>query len=92
MVRPVSVTQISRNLSEYLNRVAYKGERFVLLRGRKRLAQLIPVPQGRSLGELQDLLKSLPRLPGREGEAFLKDISDIKGDLAKTDVRDRWAS
>lgn len=92
MVRSISVTQISRNLSEYLNRVAYRGERFVLLRGRKMLAQLIPVPKGRSLAELPDLLKSLPRLPGQEGEAFLKALSDIKEDLAKADVQDRWAS
>lgn len=38
----ISVTAAARNLSELLNRVAYQGSSFELVRGGKRIARLIP--------------------------------------------------
>ncbi len=92
MSRAVSTTEVSRHFSEYLNRVAYKGEHFVLSRGKKMLAELRPVPRGRCLGELIDLLRSLPHLSQPEADAFLKDLSRMRLKLAKGKVRDPWAS
>lgn len=92
MNRPVSITEVSRHFSDYLNRVAYKGEYFILLRGKKVLAELRPAPKGRRLGELPDLLKSLPRLSKLEAHGFLKDLSGARATLAKRKLRDPWES
>jgi antitoxin (DNA-binding transcriptional repressor) of toxin-antitoxin stability system len=90
MPRTVSSTEVSRHFSDYLNRVAYKGEHFILLRGKKVLAELKPAPRGRRLGDLPSLFASLPHLPKEEAEAFLKDLK--KAELTKRPLRSRWAS
>ncbi len=91
MGQAVSITEVSRHFSDYLNRVAYRGECFVLLRGKKALAELGPAPKGRRLGDLPELLKSLPSLTKGEADAFLKDILMAKSRLAKRKLRDPWA-
>ena len=58
----ISVTELSRNLSEYLNRAAYGGESFVLIRGNRALAEMRPLPRCRTLGDLSSLLDTLPGL------------------------------
>ena len=40
----VTVTQVARNFAEYVNRVAYRRESFTLVRGKKPLAELRPLP------------------------------------------------
>ena len=62
----VTVTQVARNFAEYVNRVAYRRESFTLLRGKKPLAELRPLPTGARLSELPGLLASLPRLTEAE--------------------------
>ena len=46
---PESVTDMARHFSEYLNRVSYARESFLLVRGKKVLAEVHPAPQGRRL-------------------------------------------
>ncbi len=62
MKTTASVTDVLRNFSEYINRVAFRGERFILVRGGKPVAELSPVPLGTRLGDLPSLLDSLPQL------------------------------
>ena len=64
-----SVTEVARNFAEYINRVAFRGERFILMRGKKPVAELRPVPVGKRVGELSALLASLPRLPAADARA-----------------------
>ena len=45
----VTVTQVARNFAEYVNRVAYRRESFTLVRGKKPLAELRPLPAGARL-------------------------------------------
>jgi antitoxin (DNA-binding transcriptional repressor) of toxin-antitoxin stability system len=86
----VTVTQVARNFAEYVNRVAYRRESFTLLRGKKPLAELRPVPAGARLSELPGLLASLPRLSVAEAGAFAEDLAAAHGEL--DDVRDAWQS
>ena len=62
MSRKATVTEVVRNFADYINRVAYRGERFLLERGGKVVAELRPVPEGRRLGDLPGILDSLPHL------------------------------
>jgi antitoxin (DNA-binding transcriptional repressor) of toxin-antitoxin stability system len=87
-----SVTEVARNFADYINRVAYGGERFVLMRGGKAVAELVPVPSGRPLRELPELLASLPHLAEEEAESFEKDLAAARAELVQIPVRDPWES
>lgn len=87
-----SVTDVARNFAEYINRVAFRGERFVLMRGKRPVAELRPVPTGKRLRELPALLASLPRISGSEAEDLAADLDDARRDLPQVPPRDPWES
>ena len=86
----VTVTQVARNFAEYVNRVAYRRESFTLLRGKKPLAELRPLPAGARLSELPGLLASLPRLTAAEAGEFAEDLAAAQSELGE--ARDAWQS
>jgi len=92
MKRAVSVTDVLRNFSDYIDRVVYRGERFVLLRGGRAVAELTPVPSGTRLGDLPGLLSALPRLSEEESVAFSEDLERARREAGAVPDRDPWAS
>jgi antitoxin (DNA-binding transcriptional repressor) of toxin-antitoxin stability system len=86
----VTVTQVARNFAEYVNRVAYRRESFTLVRGKKPLAELRPLPAGARLSELPGLLASLPRLTEAEAGEFAADLDASRDEL--DEARDAWQS
>lgn len=92
MRRTLSVTELARNFAKYINRVAFCGERFVLTRGKRPVAELGPVPEGKRLGELPDLLASLPRLGDDEAKKFVEDLASARSELEVLRPRDPWRS
>ncbi|HEX8395578.1 MAG TPA: hypothetical protein VF665_24715 [Longimicrobium sp.] len=76
-----SVTEVARNFAEYVNRVAFRGEHFVLMRGGRAVAELRPVSIGMRLGDLPGLLASLPRLSSDDAAAFGDDLDTARGQL-----------
>jgi hypothetical protein len=86
----VTVTQVSRNFADYINRVAYRRESFTLVRGKKPLAELRPLPAGARLSELPALLSSLPRLTVSEADDFADDLATARDHLGE--ARDAWQS
>lgn len=89
MGEALSVTEVVRNFADYLNRVAYRRESFVLVRGGRALAELRPLPAGKRLGELPGLIASLPHL---DDEAFGADVESAREELADRGVADPWES
>ncbi len=87
-----SVTEVARNFADYINRIAFRGERFTLMRGNKPVAELRPVPSGRRLGELPELLASLPRLSPDDASALAEDIEAARSELSEQPLSDPWAS
>ncbi|CAN5675242.1 MAG: type II toxin-antitoxin system Phd/YefM family antitoxin [Gemmatimonadetes bacterium] len=87
-----SVTEVARHFADYINRVAFRGERFTLMRGNKPVAELRPVPAGRRLGELPELLASLPRLSPEDAAALADDLDTARRQMAERPLRDPWAS
>jgi antitoxin (DNA-binding transcriptional repressor) of toxin-antitoxin stability system len=87
-----SVTEVARHFADYINRVAFRGERFTLMRGNKPVAELRPVPAGRRLGELPELLASLPRLSPEDASSLEEDLDVARRQLAEQPLRDPWAS
>ncbi len=88
----LTVTEMVRGFSDYVNRAAYRRERFILLKGRKPVAELRPVPIGRLLGELDAVLRSLPALTAAEAESYAADIEEARERLPKEGLRDPWES
>lgn len=88
----ITVTEAARNFAEFINRVAFGGERFTLLRGSRPVAELGPVPAGRRLAELPELLSSLPRLSPDEAERFGHDVDEARADIGPAPAADPWTS
>jgi antitoxin (DNA-binding transcriptional repressor) of toxin-antitoxin stability system len=87
-----SVTDVARHFAAYVNRVAFRRERFVLTRGKKPVAELGPVPVGKRLGELPALLASLPRLTADEAASWADDLESARAEVAEKPARDPWES
>ena len=88
MRQELSITEAARHFAEYINRVVYRGECFILVRGNKPVAELRPLPTGRRLAELPALLSSLPRLTPDEARQFADDLSAARAEPARVEVRD----
>ncbi len=88
----VTVTEAVRNFSEYINRVTYRHEAFILRKGKKPVAELRPLPHGRRLGDLPSILRALPSLSRTDVAAFAKDVDTARTDLAAGELRDPWVS
>jgi antitoxin (DNA-binding transcriptional repressor) of toxin-antitoxin stability system len=90
MNNTVTLSEVIRHFAQYINRVFYKGEHFILLRGKKPVAELRPVSTGKRLGELPALLESLPHLSEEEADEFARDLSEARSQLLKEKRTDPW--
>jgi antitoxin (DNA-binding transcriptional repressor) of toxin-antitoxin stability system len=88
----LKVSEAVRNFADYVNRVAYRGERFILVRGNRPVAELGPVRTGAHLEELPALLAGLPHLSDDDAAHFAEDLDRARTDLARSPVRDAWPS
>lgn len=88
----ISVTEAVRNFADFINRVAYRGEHFLLERGGRPVARLVPVPSAGRLGDLPGLLDSAPRLTPEEATAFADDLEEALGSLDMRPEVDPWES
>ena len=73
-----NVTDVTRHFSEYLNRAAYAGESFVIVRGGRALAELKPLPRSKRISELAAVFSSLPKLSETEKKGFKSDLVKIR--------------
>lgn len=87
----LTVTEAVRHFSEYVSRVAYRHETFVLSKGNKPVAELRPLPSGRRLGDLPSILRSVPRLSSDDVISFGDDVDTARTTLASDKLRDPWA-
>jgi antitoxin (DNA-binding transcriptional repressor) of toxin-antitoxin stability system len=92
MKRNVTVTEVLRNFADYINRVVYRGERFVLVRGGRPVAELSPIPAGGRLGDLPALLASLPHLSPGDADDLAKELDEARRSLDAVPPEDPWAS
>ncbi len=87
----LTVTEAIRHFSDYVSRVAYRNESFVLCKGKKAVAELRPLPSGRRLGDLPSILRSVPHLPVDDVTSFAEDVDMARTSLANNKLRDPWA-
>lgn len=92
MSTKVSVSDVVRNFSDYMNRVVYKHENFILIRGKKCIAEIKPVNTWKSVKELSSVFKSLPRLSSHELDDYESDLNEVKNKLSEQRLNDPWES
>lgn len=92
MSKRIIVSEAVRNFADYINRVAYRGESFTLVRGNKMVAELAPVVSGRRLGDLPYLIASLPALTDSDARSLASDLAAARSELSAVPVRDPWES
>jgi antitoxin (DNA-binding transcriptional repressor) of toxin-antitoxin stability system len=80
MTSRVSVTELLRNFSDILGRVRFRGERFIILRGGKPVAELGPTVEAPlvRLRDLSGILSSLPHLDPEEVEQLAADLRSLR--------------
>lgn len=88
----LTVTEAVRHFSDYISRVSYRNESFILKKGNKSVAELRPVPVGRRLGDLPGILQAVPHLSDNDARAFASDIDSARTALSGELLRDPWAS
>jgi len=88
----VTITEVSRNFSDYINRVTYRGERFTVLRGKKPVAEIHPITTGKTLGELKSILHSLPKLDSDELVQFEEDLENVRKAGNQEMLENPWES
>ncbi len=92
MKHTISVTEAARNFADIVSRVFYRGERFVLERGGRPVARLVPVPRGGRLGDLPALLEAVPRLSIQDAQALGRDVREARESLPELGDEDPWES
>jgi antitoxin (DNA-binding transcriptional repressor) of toxin-antitoxin stability system len=88
----MTATELARNLSEILDRLAVEREEIVIERNHRQVARLIPGP-GRltALEALADLYRTLPEDAAATLEADSR-AAGLRGERLSKGIRDPWAS
>lgn len=86
----ITITEISRNFSDFINRVAYHGVSFTVVRGKKAVAEIHSFPAGKTLGEMKSILDSLPKLSKTEFQAFAENLDQIRQEGNQEMLGDPW--
>lgn len=74
----ISATEAARNLSDLLNRVKYRGERFTVIRGGEEVAEIVPARRTAGV-TLRDLRRALASLPAPDDD-FAADLERIRAE------------
>ncbi|MGO9057623.1 MAG: type II toxin-antitoxin system Phd/YefM family antitoxin [Candidatus Binataceae bacterium] len=91
-MKTITATELARNLSEVLDRLAVDREEIVIERNHRQVARLLPGP-GRltALEAMSDLYRTLPEDAAATWEADSR-ATDLKDERLPKGVRDPWAS
>jgi prevent-host-death family protein len=76
----VNSTDFSRNLSEYLNQVQYRGQVLEISRGKKLIARVVPVTpaEGFPTSEVDKLIAGLPKLDPEDSDLWLAELAESR--------------
>ena len=70
----ISVSDAARKLPHVVDRVVSKGEQFLLIKGKKPVARLVPVIKSKTLRELPEIIAHLPKMSKEELDDFENDM------------------
>ncbi|MBM3925708.1 MAG: type II toxin-antitoxin system prevent-host-death family antitoxin [SAR202 cluster bacterium] len=83
MEKTITATELARELSEILNKVKYKGERYTVTRNGMPIATIGPATPPKSV-TFRELMGSLKKVPWPD-EDFAKDLREIQKRQSKSE-------
>ena len=92
MEKRISATRAVRDFSEVLNTIKFQGAHYIIERGGKPIASMKSIDEktdSLTLGDLQTLLKKLPKLE-EELDAFASDLEEISKNQPLISTVDLW--
>ena len=87
----ITITELARGLSDFINRATYRREEFLITRGGKPVAALSPVPSGIRIRDLEQTLAGLPELSPGDAAGFGTDLARLRR-AHNEPVTDPWPS
>ena len=70
----VTATEAARKFSEILNRVAYKGETFIVERSGRPMCEISPAPRSKfTAADFAEMIKSAPR----PDDQYFDDVEEV---------------
>ena len=90
-MKEITVAELSRGLSEFINRANSRGESFLITRGGRAVAQITPIPAGARVKDLGAIFGSLPSLDADDLEVLASDLAEAR-EAMNEPVRDAWGS
>ncbi len=88
-VEHISVTEAARNFADCINRARYQGTTFVLHKGGKSVARIMPDELKPSTGRVISEALAKVRLTPEESAAWSRDLKSSRKNLVRQ--RDKWA-
>ena len=92
MTYEIPLDEAAGRLAELVDRVNDRGDKVVLLRDEKPIAELMPASLRVKLKDLPAVLASLPHLSREEADAFAADLEEIRWEVGREPERDPWES
>lgn len=89
MSKTITVTEMSRSLADIMNRVAYRGESFIVMKGKRVMAEVVPPKKIATISDLARFFEKRPHLHLDDVEQFAKDIEEARCSVPKEDY-DPW--
>ena len=92
MEKRITATRAVRDFSEVLNTIKFQGAHYIIERGGKPIASMKSIDEktdSLTLGDLQTLLKKLPKLE-EELDAFASDLEEISKNQPLMSMGDLW--
>jgi prevent-host-death family protein len=91
-LKAITATELARNLSRILDRLAVEGEEVVIERNGQEVARLLPgAARQTALEAMADLYRTLPDIAGMTWEADSRK-GRWRGSRLDKGIRDPWAS
>ena len=84
-----TVTEVARHFSDIINRVVFRGERFILMRGKRVVAELRPAQPRVTLADLASLCATAPHLLP-DDDQFGEDVEAARASVSGQPLRDPW--
>ncbi len=89
MSKTITITEMSRSLADLMNRVAYRGESFTVIRGKKVMAEINPPKKVAKITDLAKFFADGPHLHPDDVEQFAKDVEEARRSVPVEDY-DPW--
>ena len=74
----ITVTEVARNLSDFLSRIHYQGSGALVVKGGKPLVKVTSARRPKTCGELAVLWPTLTQVPAEEVVCFERDLKAAK--------------